>query len=140
MISSNTYFTKSLTTVHCFTFNILLLLSAFALTFTFIHTVITISNSLVVAKAALLSVNIIVPIYSLLLFLLGHLLEMVQSKILTTLNCHLSVLVLSTLLFGVELLIHYSEVNTTFLRHHVTTCTGDSDTDSVDTNNVSQCN
>jgi hypothetical protein len=98
MASSNTYSTKSLTTAHCFTFSILLLLSAFALTLAFTHTVIIILISPVVTKAALLSASINVPICSLLLSF-EHLLEMVQPKTLTTLDRHLSVLVFSALLF-----------------------------------------
>jgi hypothetical protein len=99
MAPSNTYSTKSLTAAHCFTFSILLLLSAFALTFAFTHTVIIVSTSPVITKSALLSANIIVPICSLLLLSLEHLLEMVPPKTLTTLNHYLSVLVLSALLF-----------------------------------------
>lgn len=91
--------TKSLAAAHYFTFSILLLLSAFALTLAFTHTVIIILTSPIVAKAALLSANIIVPICSLLLLSLEHILEMVQPKTFTTLNRHLSILVLSALLF-----------------------------------------
>ena len=99
MVSSNTYSTKSLVTAYCFTFSILLLLSASIFTLAFTHTIIIILTSPVVAKAALLSANIIVPICSLLLLSLEHLLEMIQPKTLTTLNHHLSILVLSALLF-----------------------------------------
>jgi hypothetical protein len=99
MASSNTYSTKSFTAAHCFTYSILLLLSAFALTLAFTHTVIIILTSPVVTKAALLSASINVPICSLLLLSFEHLLEMVQPKTLTTLDRHLSVLVFSALLF-----------------------------------------
>jgi hypothetical protein len=99
MASSNIYSIKSFVAAYCFTISILLLLSAFTFTLAFTHTIIFILNSPVVAKAALVSANIIVPICSLLLLSLEHLLEMVQPKILTTLNHYLSILVLSALLF-----------------------------------------
>lgn len=99
MASLNTCFTKSLAAAHYFTFSILLLLSAFAFTLAFTHTVIIILTSPIVAKAALLSANIIIPICSLLLLLLKHVLKMIQPKTLITLNHHLSILILSALLF-----------------------------------------
>ncbi len=99
MISSSTCLIKLLTAARGFTFIILLLFSAFALTLACTHTVITMLTSSVVTKAALLSANIIVPICSLLLLSLEHLLEMIQPKTLTNLNRHLSILVLSALLF-----------------------------------------
>ena len=98
MASSNTYSTKSLAVIHCFTFSILLLLSAFTLALAFTHTVIIILTSPVVAKAVLLSANIIVLICSLLLSL-EYLLEIIQLKTLTTLKRHQSILTLSALLF-----------------------------------------
>jgi hypothetical protein len=98
MATSNTRSAEILTAVHCFTFSVLLLLSAFTLTLAFTHAVI-ISASTIAAKTALLSANVIIPTCSLLFLSLEHLLEMVQPKTLTIYNRHQSILMLSVLLF-----------------------------------------
>jgi hypothetical protein len=94
MVTLNTRYAEALTALHCFTFSVLLLLSAFALTLAFTHATIIILTSTVIAKITLFSANIIVPTCSLLFLSL----EMVQPRALTIIDRHQSILVLSALL------------------------------------------
>jgi hypothetical protein len=99
MPTSNTRSVEPLTAVQCLAFSIILLISAVALTLTFTHAIIIVSAPTFVARAALLSTNVIIPTCSLLFLLLKHSLKIIQLKTLTTLNYYRSFLILSGLLF-----------------------------------------
>ena len=77
MPTLNTRSVESLTAVQCLTFSILLLLSALAITLTFIHAIIILSDLTFVAEATLLTTNIIISTCSPLFLFLKHLLEII---------------------------------------------------------------